>query len=63
VPIEFPSRSFFVDAAPLLEEERYFLREAAIANLTYPFGLDLARSRTGFAADDDPVDAGEGQSG
>jgi len=59
VTIECSAGRFFVDAAPLLEEEGDVLCEAAVADLGDPVCFHRPGAGAGLAADDHPVDAGE----
>ena len=58
-PIQCPTPGFWPESAPLLEEEGHFGSDAQIAYRAGPFELHGSRARSAFAADDDPVDAGE----
>lgn len=57
--IKRPTARFRPETAPLLEEEGHFGSDAQIAYRAGPFELHGSRARSAFAADDDPVDAGE----
>ena len=57
--IEFPPGKVFPGAAPLLEEERDFRRAALTVDVFDPFLAHGPRLRTGFAANDHPMDTGE----
>lgn len=57
--IKHPAPGFWPESAPLLEEEGHFGSDAQIAYRARPFELHGSRARAAFAADDDPVNAGE----
>jgi len=59
--IEDPPRLLLVPAAPLLEKERHLRSKTLVPQIDRPPGINWARSRSRFAADDHPVDAGEVQ--
>lgn len=57
--LEAPAGFGFADAAPLFEEEGYFVFAALIAEGEDPVFLHRAGTGAAFAADDHPVDVAE----
>ena len=57
--IERPTPGFWPESTPLFEEEGNLGIDAQIAYRARPFEVHGSRARSAFAADDDPVDAGE----
>lgn len=66
--MKFPARFVLADSAPLLEKE-FRSRAASTRPLAlrvngfHPFRLHRTSFRARFAADDNPVDAGEAEKG
>src|SRR5258708_5195417 len=56
---EQPTGFRLVDSAPLFEKERHAPAHTPVADLNNPRWLHWPRPRTGFTADDDPVDTGQ----
>ena len=54
-----PAGEVFARAPPLLEEEWDLFLDASIADVDYPVGIHGAGMRPAFAADYDPIDAGQ----
>ena len=52
--VESSSGALLEDAAPLLEEERYVIAGAVVADFPHPFDVHGSCAWTGLAADDDP---------
>src|SRR5438105_10548990 len=57
--IQRSSSGFWPQTAPLLEKECDSLDFALLTDTTYPIGVHGARAWATFAANDDPVDAGQ----
>jgi hypothetical protein len=55
--VQLTAHSFLFRSAPLFEEERNALSDAAISNFSHPPRINMTRPGTGLAADDHPMNA------
>src|SRR5438094_267399 len=57
--VETTSGFAFMDAAPLLEEERHSCDSALVSQRHHPYGVHGASTGSALSAHNDPVDSGE----